>query len=414
MYCAKFRIAVRTKEQSSSGVLVVAQIWSFLLAALVLGAALGAAVLYVGTRKPWSRLQADRDAFRMRFEQSQGETFRLRNSLTEREARCNTLESELANERSAHEAERTSLREQLDAAATAHAGAVAARDAANRQLDNVNRQLDTVNRQVSDMRARLSEREAELTAARAELTSIKRTHESDLGRARDAVTALTTTRDNALKRLEDLQGKLNQSQPELQAARSELAQANARVQALERELAQTRTAGKVATLVSADAQTTKAMSEMAAIAAAPVKGAEVPGEQVTAARAAETARKLPGARDGAPPSVAELTPEALAEAIDDAGDGRPPSGLRQPRGTGDDLKEIGGVGPTIEKWLHQNGIYHFWQIAQWGPAELAWVIHQMPSFGERVTRENWVLQASQLARGEMTDAKRKYLAGDQT
>ncbi len=40
---------------------------------------------------------------------------------------------------------------------------------------------------------------------------------------------------------------------------------------------------------------------------------------------------------------------------------------------GDDLKRIKGVGPKLEALLHSLGIYHFDQIAAWGPAEVAWV-----------------------------------------
>ena len=98
-----------------------------------------------------------------------------------------------------------------------------------------------------------------------------------------------------------------------------------------------------------------------------------------------------------------------------AGEGSQPNGLNESAGAPDDLKEIGGIGPVNEQWLHSMGIYHFWQVANWTVDECAWIAHHMPTanFGGRVYRENWVLQATQLARGEVTEAKEKYLRGEQ-
>ncbi|MFM2054063.1 MAG: NADH-quinone oxidoreductase chain 2, partial [Pseudomonadota bacterium] len=63
----------------------------------------------------------------------------------------------------------------------------------------------------------------------------------------------------------------------------------------------------------------------------------------------------------------------------------------------DDLKIIDGIGPVNEAWLHRQGVWYFWQIASWGPQELAWVARHLPNFGSRVYRENWVAQAARLA-----------------
>lgn len=77
-----------------------------------------------------------------------------------------------------------------------------------------------------------------------------------------------------------------------------------------------------------------------------------------------------------------------------------PAGLSAARGgTPDDLKEIKGVGPKLEALLHDLGIYHFDQIAAWGPAEVAWMDSNLAGFKGRVTRDGWVDQARDLARG---------------
>ena len=71
--------------------------------------------------------------------------------------------------------------------------------------------------------------------------------------------------------------------------------------------------------------------------------------------------------------------------------------LSAPRdGRGDDLKEIAGIGPKLEKMLQSLGVYHFDQIAAWTPAEIDWV-NAAISFRGRIERERWVEQAQRLA-----------------
>ena len=71
-----------------------------------------------------------------------------------------------------------------------------------------------------------------------------------------------------------------------------------------------------------------------------------------------------------------------------------PTGLSGPRGgTGDNLQEIEGIGPSLEKLCHDLGIFHFDQIAGWGGAETAWMDSNLRGFRGRVTRDKWVPQA---------------------
>ena len=76
-----------------------------------------------------------------------------------------------------------------------------------------------------------------------------------------------------------------------------------------------------------------------------------------------------------------------------------PQGLTAARGgKADDLKEIVGVGPVLEKLLHKLGFYHFDQVAGWTASEIAWVDENLEGFKGRVTRDSWVAQAKELAR----------------
>lgn len=76
-----------------------------------------------------------------------------------------------------------------------------------------------------------------------------------------------------------------------------------------------------------------------------------------------------------------------------------PEGLSAPRGgVADDLKDISGVGPSMEQLLNRLGYYHFDQIAAWTPAELAWVDDNLEGFKGRASRDNWISQAKSLAK----------------
>lgn len=79
--------------------------------------------------------------------------------------------------------------------------------------------------------------------------------------------------------------------------------------------------------------------------------------------------------------------------------GTKPQGLDGPRGgMADDLKEINGIGPKLEKLLHSLGYFHFDQVAAWTAEELAWVDHNLEGFKGRATRDEWVKQAKEFAR----------------
>lgn len=67
-------------------------------------------------------------------------------------------------------------------------------------------------------------------------------------------------------------------------------------------------------------------------------------------------------------------------------------------GGADDLKELSGVGPALEKKLHANGVTTFAQIAAWGAEDIAEFDEKL-SFKGRIEREGWVEQAKELAKG---------------
>lgn len=64
----------------------------------------------------------------------------------------------------------------------------------------------------------------------------------------------------------------------------------------------------------------------------------------------------------------------------------------------DDLKQLSGVGPALEKKLHEAGVTTFAQIAAWTEADVA-AMDEKLSFKGRIEREGWIAQAAELAKG---------------
>ncbi|MFN4057459.1 MAG: NADH:ubiquinone oxidoreductase [Roseinatronobacter sp.] len=115
--------------------------------------------------------------------------------------------------------------------------------------------------------------------------------------------------------------------------------------------------------------------------------AAAPAAPVAAAPAPAPAAPAPAPAAPAPaPAAMETTPVAEAR----------PAGLTAAQGVADDLKLINGVGPVLERKLNDLGFYHFWQIARWTEAEVAWVDGFL-NFKGRIARDNWIAQATKLA-----------------
>ncbi|MEX0281487.1 MAG: 50S ribosomal protein L21 [Arenibacterium sp.] len=65
---------------------------------------------------------------------------------------------------------------------------------------------------------------------------------------------------------------------------------------------------------------------------------------------------------------------------------------------GDDLKKLSGVGPALEKKLHDAGVTTFAQVAAWTEEDVA-AMDEKLSFKGRIEREGWIEQAKELAKG---------------
>lgn len=84
---------------------------------------------------------------------------------------------------------------------------------------------------------------------------------------------------------------------------------------------------------------------------------------------------------------------------------KPPVLTSARHGAPDDLTLIEGVSPLQQTTLNAIGVFHFDQIAAWTPENVAWIERYFRLRG-RVTNEEWVEQAEDLARDGVIAARR--------
>ena len=72
------------------------------------------------------------------------------------------------------------------------------------------------------------------------------------------------------------------------------------------------------------------------------------------------------------------------------------SGIKASRTDRDDLKEISGVGPFIEKKLNALGIYTFEQVKGLNKKDIKMVTDAIKFFPGRIERDKWVGQSRKL------------------
>jgi predicted flap endonuclease-1-like 5' DNA nuclease len=129
-----------------------------------------------------------------------------------------------------------------------------------------------------------------------------------------------------------------------------------------------------------------------AVADAPVVAPPVTAQTAAVApSAAFVSQPVPAA---APPKAAPATRPKPAAAKPAKAKADGPERLSGPRnGRADNLKEIEGIGPALEKLCNEMGFYHFDQIASWSDADVVWVDANMKNFKGRIVRDRWIAQA---------------------
>lgn len=99
------------------------------------------------------------------------------------------------------------------------------------------------------------------------------------------------------------------------------------------------------------------------------------------------------AKKAAPKKAEAKAEPKKAEAMKEA----PKKAVKADKGA-DDLKQLSGVGPALEKKLLDAGVTTFAQIAAWTEDDVA-AMDEKLSFKGRIEREGWIAQAKELAKG---------------
>ncbi|WP_371224348.1 50S ribosomal protein L21 [Roseovarius sp. 2305UL8-3] len=115
------------------------------------------------------------------------------------------------------------------------------------------------------------------------------------------------------------------------------------------------------------------------------------GSVAVVATAAKPAKKAEA------PKKAEKKAEPKAEKKAEPKKAAPKKAAKAEAGS-DDLKQLSGVGPALEKKLLEAGVTTFAQIAAWTEADVA-AMDEKLSFKGRIEREGWIEQAKELAKG---------------
>ena len=107
---------------------------------------------------------------------------------------------------------------------------------------------------------------------------------------------------------------------------------------------------------------------------------------------AEKSPKKPVKKEAKP--VKEVKPEKEAKARKSA----PAKEKKVTTTVSDDLKQLSGVGPALEKKLHAAGVKSFEQIAAWSAKDVEAINEKISSKG-RVEKEGWIDQAKEKLKG---------------
>lgn len=117
--------------------------------------------------------------------------------------------------------------------------------------------------------------------------------------------------------------------------------------------------------------------------------------------------------DAAPAATPKAAPEAPPEAIgvppaEPAPAPAAPATATATAPAGDNLRLMKGVGPKLVSLLTSLGITSFAEIAAWTEADIDRIDAQLGSFAGRIRKDNWVEQASYLAKKDKAGFEAKF------
>jgi predicted flap endonuclease-1-like 5' DNA nuclease len=234
---------------------------------------------------------------------------------------------------------------------------------------------------VADWEGKLKERDGLVIERDGTIKTLR----ADLDAAKGKLTAntsidgeLATLRGQLADHEKNCQASLSAKDSEIALLREQLTTANAQVTEAS------------ARINEANQKIAEANSRTAAAAAAGagvgVIASQAVASQSVASQLAATPEPVvvPPAPVATPPAPVATPPVPVAT---------PPAPVATPP---DDLLEIVGVGPVLNKQLNEHGITTFRQMGEWSNADADAFEAKMEDFHGRVEREDWVIQAREL------------------
>jgi len=79
--------------------------------------------------------------------------------------------------------------------------------------------------------------------------------------------------------------------------------------------------------------------------------------------------------------------------------------LEKAEGKPDNLQALKGIGPVMERLLHEVGIYHYHQLARMTESDVLWVAEKLKTFPKRIKNDRWQQQAVELDLDRMTSGE---------
>ena len=120
------------------------------------------------------------------------------------------------------------------------------------------------------------------------------------------------------------------------------------------------------------------------------------GGDKSGVKAAIGAGSVSGVAVAAAKPAKKAAPKKAAPAKAEAKTAAPKKAAPKAAAAADDLKQLSGVGPALEKKLNEAGVTTFAQIAGWKKSDVADMDEKL-SFKGRIEREGWIAQAKTLA-----------------
>jgi predicted flap endonuclease-1-like 5' DNA nuclease len=329
---------------------VVREILLCLLLAALLGVAIGWAARGLRSRR---LMAGEAGAARRAMEETQAQLRVSTSALAAEQRTVAELQTDVDAERRQLEALRVELKE-----------TIMARDTARHDTAGAQNVLSKLSARVNETVAARDSALTELEACRATLAAA-RTRTGEVEGQRDAFRreneelrasqGPATMPDEATRqRLETLRATLQAAERGWDTARAQAEAAQQNLEATLRQLAQSEVDRKALT------------EEMAAVKA-----------DLEASRSRPDVAQ-PSHSEQAPPTVSQKTP-------------RP-----QQKTDRDDLQQIKGIGPVLERTLHRAGIYRYAQIATWTREDIHAMGERLPGFHDRIMRDRWPTAARRL------------------